>query len=108
MNQKELDEFLLAEKDSHIEVKPKFTQITPEMEAKLIQLLNTAYFAVKSDIRLDLSDMKYVTSRTRLVILDFSKEMKKESRKFSVIGAPKSFLSFLNRFQINGLIHSDP
>lgn len=107
MEQRDIEDFLLKEKDNHIEVKPKFTVITLEMEKKLIAILNTAYFAIKSDIRLDLSDMEYVSARTRLVILDFSKEMKKESRKLSLLGAPPSFINFIKRFKMDDLIYTD-
>jgi ABC-type transporter Mla MlaB component len=101
---REIDEFIVEEKDSYIEVKPKFTLITPEMEKKLIGFLNTTYFGVKCDIRLNLSEMKYIPSNTRLVILDFAKEMKKQSRKFYILGAPKSLVNFLKRFQLEGII----
>lgn len=104
MNQVHIEDFILQEKDTYIEIKLEVEELTLETEQKLIELLHTAYFAVKNDLQINLEDIKHISPTTLLRILEFATEMKKESRNTSLVFAPRSIQFFIHRFGFSDLL----
>ncbi len=104
MNQINIEYFILQEKDSIIEIKLEVEELTIEIEKKLIEILHTAYFAVKNDLQINLEDISHVPSLTLLRLLEFAREMQKESRTTFLINSPSSVKFFLRRFEFADLL----
>lgn len=105
MNQKIIDKyFLLQEINSTVEIKLEVEELNKEIEFKLIGLLNTAYFAVKNNIQINLEDILHIPPTTLLILLDFAREMEKEGRTTSIVNVPESIEFFIRHFGFEHLL----
>lgn len=104
MHQIQIEDFILQEKDTYIEIKLKAKELTPETEKKLIELLNTAYFAVKNNLHINLEYLNHISPNTLLRLLELAIEMEKECRITSLTCAPPSIQFFIYRFGFSDVL----
>ncbi len=102
--EKKFKHFLIKESEHMIQIQFQFSSVTPEIEQEINGFLTTLYFGLRTNISLDLGEVKYLDLKTMTYLLGLGRELSLNKRKLIITNPPLSLERFFTALEINKFV----